>query len=360
MSLIRQLHVFLLVAVVACHPAGGKRYSRQQAEKSLSKLEKPGVIVGEFRVTRIVDGDTIWVDGIDASLRLLGIDTEETFKNEADRRAVESDWPGYLVNKRHGGRRPVKLATPLGEQAKVFAKEFFDKVDRVRIERDHPAEIRDAYDRYLAYVVANKNGKWLVYNVECVRAGMAPYFGKYGYSRRYHADFLKAEEEAKAAKRGIWADGTMHAPDYPEREEWWSARAVFVDEFRKKADGDPTYIDISHWDAMKEIEANIGKEVHLLGTVDDVTRNTKGPARAELARSRKGHGGFPLIFFDKDVLGTSGLESWKGEYVLVSGTPTFYTNKNTGKKQLQIQIDRASQIVLSQVPGLTAPGVPSP
>ena len=55
----------------------------------------------------------------------------------------------------------------------------------------------------------------------CVRAGFAPYFTKYGYSRRYHAEFLKAEEEAKAAHRGIWAAGTMHAPDYPERNRYW-------------------------------------------------------------------------------------------------------------------------------------------
>lgn len=359
MSVIRTLLVFLLIAATACSPPGGHRYSRKMAEKSLAKLEKPGLNVGEFRITRIVDGDTIWVDGIDASLRLLGIDTEETFKNEADRRAVETDWNLYLKNKRNGGKRPVKLATPLGEQAKTFAKEFFDKVEMVRIERDHPAEIRDAYDRYLAYVLANKNGKWLVYNVEVVRAGMAPYFGKYGYSRRYHKEFVQAQMEAKAAKRGIWAVGTMHAPDYPEREEWWTARAEFVDQFRHDGENKSEYIDITHWDALQQIEDHLGKEVHILGTVDDVVRNTKGPARAELSRSRKGRGGFPLIFFDRDVLGTSGIAEWKGEYVVVTGVPSIYTNKNTGKKQLQLQIDRASQIKLSTIPGLTPPVAPA-
>src|SRR5512138_2783776 len=112
----KRLLVLLAAVVVACSPVGGKRYSRKEAEKSLYKLEKPGVVVGEFRISRIVDGDTVWVDGLDASLRLLGIDAEETFKNEGDRRAVESDWPGYLKAKRAagGGKRPVKLATPLG------------------------------------------------------------------------------------------------------------------------------------------------------------------------------------------------------------------------------------------------------
>ncbi|MGN6106958.1 MAG: hypothetical protein ACTHU0_17765, partial [Kofleriaceae bacterium] len=69
-------------------------------------------------------------------------------------------------------------------------------------------------------------------------------------------------------------------------------------------------------------------------------------------------GRFPLIFFDKDVLGTSGLYEWRGEYVVVTGVPTFYENKHTKKKQLQIVVDRASQIELSPVPGLEAPTVP--
>ncbi len=350
-----------LAATVAsgCTPVGGKRYSRQQAEKSLAKLDKPGVIVGEFRVSKIVDGDTIWVDGIDASLRLLGIDTEETFKHEDDCRDVEADWNAYLANRRGTRLRPAKLATPLGEQAKEYAKKFFAGIDHVRIERDDPAEIRDAYDRYLAYVVAQKNGKWVVYNVECVRAGMAPYFTKYGFSRRYHKEFLEAEKEAKAAKIGIWEPGAMHDPDYPEREEWWNARGNFVQKFRDAGKGKDNYIDISHWNALQRIEDHVGKEVHILGVVDKVVRNTRGPARVTLSRSRKHGGGFPLIFFDRDILGTSGLTEWRGEYVVATGIPTFYTNKHTGRKQLQLQIDRASQIELSPVPKLTPPSIPT-
>ena len=86
----------------------------------------------------------------------------------------------------------------------------------------------------------------------------------------------------------------------------------------------------------------------------------KGPSRVML--SRRMFSDFPLIFFDRDVLGTSGIEKWKNEYVWVVGTPSIYTNKRTNKKQLQIQIDSASQIRLSPVPGLTPPtaGTSSP
>lgn len=341
------------LASLSCAPVGGKRYTRKLAQKSLQKLEAPGIVVGEFHLTKVVDGDTIKVDGLDSSLRLIGDDTEETFKNENDRRGAEAGLEQYMKDKRGSSPRPVKMATPMGEQAKLWAKHFFEGVEKVRIERDHPAEIRDRYNRYLAYVLANKNGTWMNYNVEVVRAGMSPYFPKYGNSRRFHAEFVAAQDEAKAAKRGIWAPGMPGYPDYPEREAWWSARGNFVDEFRKEGEGKANYIDITHWDALDQLEANVGKEVHLLGTIGDVRIGEKGPTRVTL--SRRLFSDFPLIFFDRDVLGTSGVSEWKGEFVVVTGIPTMYENKHTHKQQLQIQIDRASQIKLSPVPGLQIP-----
>jgi endonuclease YncB( thermonuclease family) len=348
MSTLRIVTIALLAFVACSSGNGDKRYTRKQAEKSLAKLESPGIQVGEFRLSRVV-----WVDGLDASLRLVGIDAEETFKNEADRRAVETDWQGYLKAKRGTSKRPVKIASPVGEQAKQWGKAWFDGVDKVRVERDHPAELRDRYNRFLAYVLAPKDGVWKVYNVELVRAGMSPYFPKYGFSRRYHKEFLAAQDEAKAAKRGIWDPTLLHAPDYEEREAWWMARGAFVDEFRKQGEGNPSYIDLTHWDSMKTIEEHVGKEVHIIATVDDIILNTKGPARVTLSHRQRG--GFPLIFFDRDVLGTTGLRQWKSEFIVVTGVPSFYTFKATGKKQLQIQIDRASQIKLSPIPGLAAP-----
>ena len=352
MSVTRRIAFVLLASLVACTPVGGERYSRKQAQKSLQKLETPGIVIGEFVVTKVVDGDTIRVDGLDSSLRLLGMDTEETFKSEGNRRAVESNWAAYLEDKR-SKTRPGRIETPMGEVAKDWAKKFFGTAARVRLERDHPAEIRDRFNRYLAYALVEKNGKWLNFNVESVRAGMSPYFTKYGFSRRYHEDFVKAEAEAKAKKLGIWGDVPMKYPDYPERHAWWWPRGEFVAQFRAEGEGKSNYIDITHWDALQRIEQNVGKEVHLLGTVGDVRIGERGPARVTL--SRRMFNDFPLVFFDRDVLGTSGIASWRGEYVWVTGVPTIYENKHTKKKQVQIQIDRASQIRLSPVPGLTPP-----
>ncbi|MEO8843425.1 MAG: thermonuclease family protein [Kofleriaceae bacterium] len=354
----------VLLAAVACS-SQPDRYTRRQAQKSLARLETPGLTIGEFTMGRVVDGDTILVEGLDSSLRLLGIDTEETFKHEGERRAYDAGWDQYKIGMRtkDGKRspRPAKFATPMGDFARDWALKWFAGVEKVRLERDHPAEIRDRYNRYLAYVFANKHGVWLNYNVEAVRAGMAPYFPKYGQSRRYHKDFVDAEAEAKAAKRGIWQPGVEAYDDYPEREAWWGARGEFVTKFREEAEGNggkPNYIDLTHWDALSTLESMIGKEVVILATVGEVYIGEKGPTRVTLSRAQKSD--FPLIFFDKDVFGSSGIAAWKGEWVRVTGVPSFYENKHTHKKQLQLQIDRASQIELSPVPGLTKTTVPTP
>ena len=102
--------VVLLVPVLltlACHEPGGKRYDRKQAQKSLGKLEHPGLVVGEFKLSGVVDGDTVKVNGLDSSLRLLGIDTEESYHNEEDRRCVEDGWEQCLKKKRGSSPRPV-------------------------------------------------------------------------------------------------------------------------------------------------------------------------------------------------------------------------------------------------------------
>lgn len=357
MSMNRVVTTFLML-VVACSPVGGDRYTRKQAQKSFHKLETPGITVGEFKVSKIVDGDTIRVDGLDNSLRLLGMDTEETFKSELNRRAVEQDWLKYLEEKK-GKPRPGRIETPMGETAKAFAKQFFAGVTTVRIERDHPGEIRDRFNRYLAYVIALKDGKWVNYNVEAVRAGMSPYFVKYGYSRRFHNEFTAAQDEARNNKRGIWNPDPklMKYPDYAERFAWFEARAQFMESFRNEGKDNPAYVDLTHWDAMKRLEQYVGKDVHVLGVVAEVRYAERGPSRALLSY-RMFHD-FPLVFFDRDVLAQTQLAEWRGEFIIATGKVTDYVNKKTGKHQLQIVVDRASQIRLSKVPGLPDPTVPT-
>lgn len=348
----------VIAALAACASAHPSRYSRKQAQQSLTRLETPGLVIGEFTLTKVVDGDTVRVDGLDSSLRLLGLDTEETFKHDSERRAYDEGWEQYKKSVRGTSPRPVKYATPMGMEAKAFAEKFFAGVDKVRIERDDPKQIRDRYNRYLAYVFAQKNGVWVNYNIEAVRAGMAPYFPKYGRSRRFHDEFLKAEAEAKAAHRGIWDPTKQAYDDYPEREAWWTARGDFVAQFTAEAEGKPNYISMDDFDATQRLEQLVGKEVVVLGTVADVYIGEKGPTRVTLSHGQ--HSDFPLIFFDRDVFVQSGIDQWKGEWVIVTGVPSIYENKHTHRKQVQIVIDRASQIRLSDVPGLKRPTQATP
>lgn len=346
------LILLLALVVSSCGTGDSARYSRKAAQSSLGKLEAPGLTIGEFELTKVTDGDTIHVDGLDSSLRLLGMDTEETFKSEGDRRLFENGWEQYLAAKRGDSKHPVKAATPMGDEAKEWAKQFFDGASHVRLERDDPKEIRDRYGRYLAYVFALKDGKWVNYNVEAVRAGMSPYFSKYGYSRQYHQEFVDAEAEARAAGVGIWDPTKMHYPDYEERFPWWNARADFIEAFRKEAAGRDDYFTLDAFDAVQRLEQMVGKEVAILGLVGDVRLGDRGPTKVML--SRKMFGDFPLVFFDKDVFASTGIAKWRGEFVVARGALQIYENKYNHKKQIQIVVDRPGQITLSPIPGLVA------
>ncbi|MEM9493684.1 MAG: thermonuclease family protein, partial [Myxococcota bacterium] len=339
----------LVVGLCSCSPvAQTSRYDRKQAQAALARFEAPGLVIGEFKLApkAVLDGDTIKVSGIDTSLRLLAIDSEETFKDDADRRAANRDFEAYLASKRTGDR-PAKAATPLGEAAKDWAKDFFAGVKTVRLERDHPKEVRGRFNRYLTYVFAQKDGVWVNYNIECVRAGMSPYFSKYGYSRRFHDEFVAAEREARAAQRGVWDPNKQHYRDYDERKKWWDARANFIQDFERAAVDRDDFIVLTNWDALKRLERSKDREVTLLAAVGQITLGDRGPTRVML--SRRQFADFALVFFDKDVFGSSGIADYAGEFVRVRGRVSTYNNKRRGRTELQMVINRPGQIIGSSV-----------
>jgi endonuclease YncB( thermonuclease family) len=305
-----------------------------------------GLIIGEFTVARVVDGDTVRVDGLDASLRLIGIDTEEIPHNAKERRALEqaTSFDAYVKAQRGASKRPVKMATPMGEAAKTFAERYFAKGVKVRLEHDDADQSRDRYGRYLAYVFVEKDGQWVDYNLEAVRAGMSPYFTKYGYSRRFDAEFRAAEQEAKAAHRGIWAADTQHYPDYDERAAWWNARADFVARFEQDEVGHEELIDLTDDDAGDRLARAKGTTVTVLGTIGKIY---PGRTTRVLLSRRRGED-FPIIFFDKRVLAASGMRESEGEFVRVTGEVSEYTSGH--RTQLEIVVRRADQVERSAVP----------
>lgn len=331
------------------------RYDRASLSAALDDpTSEAGFVIGEFALSAdgVVDGDTIKVEGLDASLRLLAVDTEETFKHDDEVDAYEAmSFPDYLESMRDSSGRPPKGPTPLGTDAKKFAQDFFAGVATVRLERDHPKEIRGAYNRYLTYVFANKGERWVNYNVECVRAGMSPYFTKYGYSRRFHDEFSRAQQEAQANKRGIWADGAEHYADYADRLAWWNSRAAFAAQFEAESVGRNDHIVLTNWDAMTRLEDMHGEFVSLLAVVGSASpRQGRGPARITLSR-RRGQD-FPVICFDDEIVRQSGLDQAVGEYVVVTGRVSKYTRKQRSRRrapqtQLQIELKSPDQVRVS-------------
>jgi micrococcal nuclease len=123
-------------------------------------------------VQRVVDGDTLLLSD-HTRVRLIGVDAPES---------VKPDWP----------------VEPFGPEASAFTRQFVAG-GKVRLEFDK--ERIDQYGRTLAYVwVGNK-----LLNEELVRAGLARCERKYHYSPQKKNRFVRAEQEAKDARRGIWS-----------------------------------------------------------------------------------------------------------------------------------------------------------
>ena len=253
-------------------------------ERSPSVVATPStdevVVLGEYPLARavdaVVDGDTIRVDGLDKSLRLIGIDTEETYKSPKLEALARRDWKAYLARVNEGAdpARPPKYGTPCGLAAKDFAERFFKELQDVRLEYDTPRKKRGYYGRHLVFVLAKKQGMLVNYNVEIVRQGLSPYFVKYGRCERYHENFLAAEREARRAGRGIWADTPAHAcyPDYPARLAWWSERDTILQRIRaRKAAGEELYVlgDDADWEALKK---KVGQRVFVVGTPAEIIK----------------------------------------------------------------------------------------
>ena len=130
---------------------------------------------GTYRVRRVVDGDTLLLDN-DARIRLICADTPETVK------------PNHPVE-------------PFGPEATQFTKDFLASgevyltFDRQKVDR---------YDRFLAYAWLDERMERML-NEELIRAGLAEAKTGYPFSSRMKKLFRRAEDEAKAARRGIWS-----------------------------------------------------------------------------------------------------------------------------------------------------------
>lgn len=150
---------------------------------NLSKMLPTGNIATNIvnegvKVVRVIDGDTIEIEGGER-IRYIGIDTPETVDP----------------------RKPVQC---FGVEASNKNKELVEG-KMARLEKDITE--RDKYGRLLRYVWVGD----VFVNLELVKQGFA-YSYSYPPDVKYQDLFVKAQQEAREAKRGLWNSCPAVAP----------------------------------------------------------------------------------------------------------------------------------------------------
>ena len=167
-----------LIVAVAVIPVGVVLAIPAQAYPTM-----PQEVQGPFTVTRVVDGDTIWVDnnGQRLKIRMIGLDTPETVDP----------------------RKPVRC---FGREASAQAKTILGG-QSVYLETDPSQDSIDKYGRTLAYVWT-ESGR--LFNLDMITDGYAFEY-TYDLPYRYQQDFKAAENDARTQERGLWSPNACAA-----------------------------------------------------------------------------------------------------------------------------------------------------
>lgn len=306
-----------------------------------SQVVDSNFVIGEFIISKVVDGDTFKFNRLDKSTRLLGIDTEETFKDKTPQQKsydLRQFWPEeyYKEQKAKGTKYPIKIDSPFGFDTWMWATDFVRDATSVRLEIESMDRVIDTYGRYLVYMFLNIDGKYINYNVECVRRGYSPYFTKYGYSKRFHKEFVEAQEYARKNQLGIWNPETKCYPDYEQRIAWWNKRAEQIKEFETEFEGANNAFNLMNNNEVEKLENFIGKEVIILGNVTDIYTD-KDPAIVRI-NITKGVD-FDIVFHkeNKEILNAYNLEDMKEYFVCAMGVLSQYHNN------FEIVVEKKSQ-----------------
>jgi endonuclease YncB( thermonuclease family) len=173
----------------------------------------------EVAVREVTDGDTVTVefdDGRREDIRVLGVDTAETPKNQQFER--EQEWEGI---------ESLSVLGQWGTRATEFGRSKLAG-ETVTLSFDAESQVRDPFGRLLGYIEYDDGLGTRLYNRELVAEGQARVYGS-GFGR--HDDFWRAERAAREADRGIWAESDP-AASAPIRtgpvEELFVPKAVTV------------------------------------------------------------------------------------------------------------------------------------
>lgn len=128
----------------------------------------------EVTLDKCVDGDTAWfnIDGKSTKVRFLYIDTPES----------------------------TNQIEPYGKEASDYTKEQLTNASIIELELNNDGDTIDKYDRMLAWVFVD--GELL--QEKLAREGLVEKFYDYGFDYTYKKDIIAANDEAIAAKKGIY------------------------------------------------------------------------------------------------------------------------------------------------------------
>ena len=128
------------------------------------------VYADEYKVKRVVDGDTIELEEI-GKVRLIGVDTPET-------------------------KHPRKPVECFGPEASKFTKKMMEgKVARIKYGKKKTGK----YGRVLGYIYL-LDGTFL--NAEIIKQGYGKAYLKYPF--KYSQEFKEYEEVAQSHGKGLW------------------------------------------------------------------------------------------------------------------------------------------------------------
>ncbi len=166
--------VALLAATTAC------RDRSTPAPTAASTTTTAGARVANATLDRVIDGDTIdvTVDGTKERVRLIGIDTPETKKEDT----------------------PIEC---FGPEASAFTESLLPEGIPLYLERD--IEPRDIYGRLLAYVYLANDGTFV--NLAIISGGYARLL-TFPPNVAHVDDFIAAQRVARTANIGLWAGCT--------------------------------------------------------------------------------------------------------------------------------------------------------
>lgn len=177
MQILRDRYLILVMIITAIVILGMFILHRQTDMRVQSDIQsshlaaQPLPLEGTFRVSRVLDGDTIVLDNGE-TVRLIGVDAPET----------------------HHPEIPVQR---FGEEATEFLRRFAEGFE-CKLEYE-PDNIRDQYERLLAYVFVEGR----LANAEIIQRGYAYAYTRFPFHRQ--TEFINLEREARNRQYGLWS-----------------------------------------------------------------------------------------------------------------------------------------------------------